>query len=59
VAFAGDDDAVRAFHEGAIAAGFTSNGEPGERPNYHPGYVAAFVLDPGGNNIEIVNHHHA
>jgi hypothetical protein len=30
--------------------------EPGERPRYHAGYYAAYVLDPGGN-IEIVNHH--
>ena len=28
---------------------------PGERP-YHPGYYAAFVLDPDGNNIEAVYH---
>ena len=33
-----------------------SNGDPGERPRYHPGYYAAFVLDPDGNNIEVVNH---
>jgi hypothetical protein len=31
--------------------------EPGERPRYHAGYYAAYVLDPDGNNIEIVNHH--
>jgi len=31
------------------------NGAPGERP-YHPGYYAAFVLDPDGNNIEAVYH---
>jgi len=28
---------------------------PGERP-YHPGYYGAFVLDPDGNNIEVVYH---
>jgi catechol 2,3-dioxygenase-like lactoylglutathione lyase family enzyme len=57
IAVAGDDDAVRRFHEQAIAAGHASNGEPGERPQYHPGYYAAFVLDPDGNNIEVVDHH--
>jgi catechol 2,3-dioxygenase-like lactoylglutathione lyase family enzyme len=58
LAFSGDDDAVGRFHADAIAAGYTSNGEPGERPHYHDRYYAAFVLDPDGNNIELVNHHH-
>ena len=31
------------------------NGAPGER-SYHPGYYAAYVLDPDGNNIEAVYH---
>ena len=57
IAFSGDDDAVRRFHADAIAAGYRSNGEPGERPHYHAGYYAAFVLDPDGNNIEVVDHH--
>ena len=57
VAFSGSDEEVRRFHDGATAAGFRSNGEPGERPRYHAGYYAAFVLDPDGNNIEVVNHH--
>jgi len=46
---------VQRFHEAAIAAGGRDNGAPGERP-YHPGYFAAFVLDPDGNNIEVVYH---
>ena len=46
---------VDAFHEAALAAGGTDNGKPGERP-YHPGYYAAFALDPDGNNIEAVYH---
>ena len=36
----------------ADAAGGTDNGKPGPRPNYGPGYYAAFVHDPDGNNIE-------
>ena len=46
---------VDAFHRVAIAKGGTENGAPGERP-YHPGYYAAFLFDPDGNNIEAVYH---
>lgn len=54
IAFRADDEhAVREFHEAAIAAGGIDNGGPGPRA-YHPGYYAAFVLDPDGNNIEAV-----
>jgi catechol 2,3-dioxygenase-like lactoylglutathione lyase family enzyme len=52
-----DDDAVRAFHAAAMAAGYVDNGAPGERAGYHPGYYAAFALDPDGHNVEAVNHH--
>jgi len=58
IAFPTDDDAdVHAFHAAATGAGYRDNGAPGERPVYHPGYYGAFVLDPDGNNIEVVNHH--
>ncbi len=50
-----DRDMVHAFYRAALAHGGTDNGGPGERP-YHPGYYAAFVLDPDGNNIEAVFH---
>jgi catechol 2,3-dioxygenase-like lactoylglutathione lyase family enzyme len=53
---ASDDATVDAFHEVAAGAGYPDNGAPGERSIYHPGYYAAFVLDPDGNNIEVVNH---
>ena len=56
VAFSGNDEDVRRFYADATAAGYRSNGEPGERPRYHAGYYSAFVLDPDGNNIEVVNH---
>ena len=52
---ASDNAAVEAFHKAGIAAGGTDHGAPGLRP-YHPGYYAAFVLDPDGNNIEAVYH---
>jgi catechol 2,3-dioxygenase-like lactoylglutathione lyase family enzyme len=51
-----EDAAVDAFHRAAIEAGYRDNGPPGERPQYHPGYYAAYVLDPDGNNVEVVNH---
>jgi catechol 2,3-dioxygenase-like lactoylglutathione lyase family enzyme len=44
---------VEAFHAAALAAGAKDNGGPGYR-DYWPGYYAAFVLDPDGNNIEAV-----
>jgi catechol 2,3-dioxygenase-like lactoylglutathione lyase family enzyme len=46
---------VDAFYLAALTHGGTDNGKPGER-DYHPGYYAAFVLDPDGNNIEAVFH---
>ena len=45
---------VGAFHKAGIEAGGKDHGEPGPRPQYSPGYYAAFVLDPLGNNIEVV-----
>ncbi len=53
----GDDGAVERFHREGTSAGYRSNGPPGERRRYHPGYFAAYLLDPDGNNIELVNHH--
>ncbi len=46
---------VDAFYQAALAHGGRDNGAPGAR-QYHPGYYAAFVLDPDGNNIEAVYH---
>jgi catechol 2,3-dioxygenase-like lactoylglutathione lyase family enzyme len=47
-----DHETVDEFHRAATAAGYTSNGEPVERPHYAPGYYAAYVLDPDGTNVE-------
>ena len=56
VAFqAKDREMVDAFYRTALAHGGKDYGAPGER-DYHPGYYAAFVLDPEGNNIEAVYH---
>jgi catechol 2,3-dioxygenase-like lactoylglutathione lyase family enzyme len=55
VAFrARDRSAVQKFHAAALAAGGTDNGAPGLRTDYSPTYYAAFVLDPDGNNVELV-----
>jgi catechol 2,3-dioxygenase-like lactoylglutathione lyase family enzyme len=57
VAFPASDNAtVDAFHRAALEAGYLDNGPPGERLVYHPGYYGAFVFDPDGNNIDVVNH---
>jgi catechol 2,3-dioxygenase-like lactoylglutathione lyase family enzyme len=52
---AADHDAVARFHEAGLEAGGRDNGAPGER-DYHPGYYAAFLLDPDGHNVEAVFH---
>ncbi|HEX6239864.1 MAG TPA: VOC family protein [Polyangiales bacterium] len=56
IAFQARDQAmVQRVHQAGLAAGGVDNGAPGPRP-YHPGYYAAFLLDPDGNNIEAVYH---
>jgi catechol 2,3-dioxygenase-like lactoylglutathione lyase family enzyme len=49
-----DPQAVQSFHAAALAAGGTSEGPPGLRPEYNDRYYAAFVRDPDGNRIEAV-----
>jgi len=49
--FARSRSQVDAFHAAGVEAGFTSNGRPGYR-DYGPGYYAAYLLDPDGNNVE-------
>jgi catechol 2,3-dioxygenase-like lactoylglutathione lyase family enzyme len=51
-----DRAAVDAFYIAAMSAGGKDNGAPGVRDQYHPGYYAAFVIDPEGHNIEAVSH---
>ena len=51
-----ENETVETFHRVATEAGYEDNGAPGERAVYHDGYYGAFVLDPDGNNIEVVNH---
>jgi len=51
-----DNQAIDEFHQAAVDAGYRSNGTPGERSDCHRGYYAAYVLDPDGHNVELVNH---
>lgn len=50
-----DQEMVKAWYQAGLKNGGQDNGAPGERP-YHPGYFAAFLLDPDGNNVEAVYH---
>ena len=56
IAFRTDRARVDAFYAAALAAGGTDNGAPGLRADYHPHYYAAYIIDPEGNNIEVVCH---
>ena len=49
---AADPEAVAAFYEAGLAAGGFGDGAPGPRPEYAPGYYAAFLRDPDGNKVE-------
>ena len=50
------NETVDEFHAALTEAGYRDDGPPGERPIYHPGYYGAYVLDPDGHSVEIVNH---
>jgi len=47
---------VREVYEAAMKAGFTSNGEPGVRAQYHASYYGAFFKDQHQNRVEVVCH---
>ena len=48
---------VAAFWPAGTAAGYRDDGAPGPRPRYRDDYHGAFLLDPSGHNVELVNHH--
>ena len=52
-----DRQAVDAWWQRMTEAGYTSDGEPGPRPEYTETYYGGFVLDPDGNSIEAVHHY--
>ena len=45
---------VAAAYAAGLNAGGRDNGGPGYRKHYAPGYYAAYLLDPDGNNIEFL-----
>ncbi|KAG8956185.1 hypothetical protein FRC04_004261 [Tulasnella sp. 424] len=47
---------INEFHKLAMAEGLKCNGPPGLREHYHPTYYGAYVIDPLGNNLEVVTH---
>jgi catechol 2,3-dioxygenase-like lactoylglutathione lyase family enzyme len=51
-----ENETIDIFHSALTSAGHPDNGAPGERLVYHEGYYGAFILDPDGNNVELVNH---
>ena len=50
--YAESEEALKAYHEAAIAAGGTDNGAPGPRTYYPANLRACFVIDLDDNNIE-------
>ena len=52
---AASEEAVRAFHAAALAAGGTSAGLPGPRQAAMTTYFGAFIIDPDGNKLEAVS----
>jgi predicted lactoylglutathione lyase len=51
----GSHAAVDAFHQNGLAAGGRDHGCAGPRADYSPTYYAAFLIDPDGNNVEVVH----
>jgi catechol 2,3-dioxygenase-like lactoylglutathione lyase family enzyme len=51
---AADREAVRAFHQAAVAQGAEILHEPRVFTEYHEHYYGAFIRDPDGHNIEAV-----
>ena len=49
-------ESVKMWHKKCLELGGTDNGVPGPRPEYHPGYYGAFIVDPNGWRIEACLH---
>jgi len=46
-------EAIHQWYAKCLELGGIDNGAPGPRPEYHPGYYGAFIVDPNGWRIEI------
>lgn len=51
-------EAIQTWYKKCLELGGTDNGAPGPRPEYHPGYYGAFIVDPNGWRIEACLHHY-
>jgi hypothetical protein len=49
-------EAINSWYQKCLELGGKDNGQPGQRPEYHPGYYSAFIIDPSGWRIEAVLH---
>lgn len=47
-----DVKTVHEWYEKCLELEGKDNGKPGPRPEYHPGYYGAFIVDPSGWRIE-------
>ena len=52
---ASSPEAMDAFWQAGIDAGYRDDGAPGPRTIYGPGYYGGFLLDPDGNSAEAVH----
>lgn len=50
----GHSTTVARFHASGLEAGGRDNDRPSVLPDYSLTYYAAFLLDPDGNNVEVV-----
>lgn len=53
---AGSRSTVDEVYAAALAHGALSEGAPGLRPEYHPGYYGAYFRDTEGNKLCVVCH---
>jgi len=51
-------ESIKNWYQKCLELGAKDNGTPGSRPEYHPGYYAAFVTDPNGWRLEAVLHNY-
>ena len=52
-------EAVQKWYSKCLELGGKDNGAPGIRPEYHPGYYGAFIIDPSGWRVEACFHQHS
>lgn len=55
-AFLADRPTIDKVYATALAAGGTSEGVPGPRPEYHANYYATYFRDPDGNKLCVCCH---